>query len=262
MLREVRGWQHLGGRRRGRLHGLRQKGCSSTVLQLGFLAGGLQGDFACGRHLKSQVLPFHLSQLLELLILITTGQQDLLISCANGHVRQGIDRLAGGQQDGVDVRWDVLPSRHGLHQQNLRLRWCLAGQLRHRLHHAHCAAQGAAGDHLPRAQARQPAHLRHEDLQGLCQDPLGETSCLLLAKGAQVLLLRAKDRARFRAGLEQLISAILQRGRNAISSGGAGEGQTVKGGVQHLAPLGAPFAALLHQLLQQTIALLEGGIVA
>ena len=26
-------------------------------------------------------------------------------------------------------------------------------------------------------------------------------------------------------------------------SGGAGEGQTVKGGVQHLAPLGAPFAA-------------------
>ena len=32
----------------------------------------------------------------------------LLISRANGHVRQGVDRLAGGQQDGVDVCGDVL----------------------------------------------------------------------------------------------------------------------------------------------------------
>jgi hypothetical protein len=33
---------------------------------------------------------------------------------------------------------------------------------------------------LSRILPEAPAHLRHEDLQGLCQDPLGETSCLHL----------------------------------------------------------------------------------
>ena len=46
-----------------------------------------------------------------------------------------------------------------------------------------------------------PSHLRHEDLQGLRQHPLGQTSRFLLTEGGQMLFLRRKDGARFGAGL-------------------------------------------------------------
>mmetsp|Transcript_62376 Transcript_62376/g.165531 ORF Transcript_62376/g.165531 Transcript_62376/m.165531 type:complete len:262 (-) Transcript_62376:758-1543(-) len=197
-------------------------------------------DVTVSRQLESQGVSRLASKFRQDGVVVTAGQEHVLISCSDGHVRQGIDCVRRWKEHSDDARGNVLPTCESVGQRDTR---CLSlGERRrkgtHDLHGTHGGASMA--HHVPWPQASGSTKLWLEHTETLRHESLRETTRRLLAKGGQSRRVGAENRTRLLTSEDETRGAGLQQLRHEIGQTRTDEGESLTGCCHETTPRRRP----------------------